>query len=176
MYPKVSQRHFVDMVSSRELLARAAERTSRASSVGGRRPRAPSRQALLLHSLRRPLREASSEPHDSTPGCVALRDACARGKTGLHIDTDDLPACRVAGRCDNDEKEAVELLAARALRHCLRQGLGSGMQACCLVTAGMAGAVARDGLGTGRAAAAVRTRSPALAARLMSFVVLRSDL
>ena len=149
--------------------ARSAERTPWGSSVGGRRPRAPSRQALLLHSLRRPLREASSEPHDSNPGCVALRDACARGKTGLQIHTDDLPACRVAGRCDNDEKEAVELLAARALRHCLRQELGSGMRACRLVTAGMAGAVARDGLGTGRAAAAVRTRTSALAARLMCF-------
>ena len=149
--------------------ARAAERTPWGSYVGGRRPLGRRRQALLLHSLRRPLRDASSEPRDSNPGCVALRDACARGKTGLQIDTDDLPACRVAGRCDNDEKEAVELLAARALRHCLRQGLGSGMQACCLVTAGMAGAVARDGLGTGRAAAAVRTRTSALAARLMCF-------
>ena len=149
--------------------ARSAERTPWGSSVGGRRPLDHRRQALLLYSLRRPLREGASEPRDSNPGCVALRDACARGKTGLQIDTDDLPACRVAGRCDNDEKEAVELLAARALRHCLRQGLGSGMQACRLVTAGMAGAVARDGLGTGRAAAAVRTCSPALAARLMCF-------
>ena len=47
--------------------ARAAERTSRASSVGGRRPRAPSREALLLRTLRRPLREDASEPHDSNP-------------------------------------------------------------------------------------------------------------
>ena len=149
--------------------ARAAERTCRASSVGGRRPQAPSRQAMLLHSLRRPLREGASEPRDSNPGCVALRDACARGKTGLQIDTDDLPACRVAGRCDDDESGAVELLAARALRHCLRQGLGSGMQACCLVTAGMAGAVAQGSLGTGRATAAVLSCVPARATRLMCF-------
>ena len=49
-----------------------------------------------------------------------MTPACARGKTGLQIDTDNLPAYRVAGRCNDDEKGAVELLAARALRHCLR--------------------------------------------------------
>ena len=63
----------------------------------------------------------------------------------------------------------MELLAARALRHCLKQGLGSGMQACRLVTAGMAGAVVCDGLGTGRTAVAVRPRIPALADRLILF-------
>ena len=104
--------------------ARSAERTPWGSYVGGRQPLDRRRQAPLLHSLRRPLRDASSEPRDSNPGCVALRDACARGKTGLKIDTDDLPACRVAGRCDDDESEAVELLAASAFAPLPQAGIG----------------------------------------------------
>ena len=55
------------------------------------------------------------------------------------------------------------------LRHCLGHGLGSGMRACRPVTAGMAGAVVRVSLGTGRAAAAVRLCIPALAARFVLF-------
>jgi hypothetical protein len=102
--------------------ARAAERTPWGSSVGGRRPRAPSRQALLLHSLRRPLREGTGEPRDTNPSCAALRDACAPCQTSTPVCTHDLPACRVAGRCDDDERGAVELLAMRAFAPLPRAG------------------------------------------------------
>ena len=93
--------------------ARSAERTPWGSSVGGRRPLDHRRQALLLHSLRRPLREGSSEPHDNNPGCAALRDACAHCQTSTPVCTYDLLACRVAGRCDDDEWGGVELPAVR---------------------------------------------------------------
>ena len=61
--------------------ARSAKRTPWGSSVGGRRPLDRRRQALLLHPLRRPLRVGTSEPHDSNPGCAALRDSCEPCKT-----------------------------------------------------------------------------------------------
>jgi hypothetical protein len=93
--------------------ARAAERTPWGSSVGGRRPLDRRRQALLLHSLRRPVREGTGEPHDNNPGCAALRDACAPCQTSTPVYTYDLLACRVAGRCDDDEWGGVELPAVR---------------------------------------------------------------
>ena len=65
------------------------------------------------------------------------------------------------------------------LRHCLGQGLGSGMQRGRPVTARMAGAVERDGFGTGRAAAAARFCVPARGTRFTCFcriyVVICSD-
>ena len=54
-------------------------------------------------------------------------------------------------------------------RHCLGHGLGSGVRAGRSVTVGMAGAVACGDLGTGKTAAAVRPRIPALADRFMCF-------
>ena len=66
----------------------------------------------------------------------------ARAATPAYkLHTDDLPACRVAGRCDDDESEAVELLAASAFAPLPRAWIGQRH-------AGMSPSDGRDGRGS----------------------------
>ena len=96
------------------------------------------------------MREAPGEPHDINLGCAALHDACAPDRTGSQVDTDVVrPA---AWQDDAPTTNKVLWSSGRhvPLRHCLRQGLGSGMREGRPVTARMAGDVLQGGCGVHR--------------------------
>ena len=130
--------------------ARSAERTPWGSSVGGRRPLDRRRQALLLHSLRKLLREVAGEPHDSNSGYVALRDACTPDRIGSQVDTDVVRPAAWQDDAPTTNKVLWSSGRHAPLRHCLRQGLGSGMREGRPVTARMAGDVLQGGCGVHR--------------------------